>query len=234
MPVSQTAATSRMRRRQASPAPWLPVAVLGSSSLLIPRSHSFMCSARILDAPPLRPFVSSPTASRTSESVGTPSGIGAGSTLMGRGSPGGVLPVYKAIRSAVWRSIVWGHGRASTSVAARYHPFSSRNASWTSPPLSLASIDWPTLFVRSMRSTFREFQISLFIRRPPARHSRPVRRSIVRCATNFHVAVDIQSLRGCCLGSGWSQSAFNSSKRRVFLSCSPGGSVMGNRWRLRQ
>jgi hypothetical protein len=121
VPVSHTAVTSFISRRHGSPTLSYP-ACSGSSSLRTPWSHSLTCSARIFEAPPLRPLDSSRAATRTSESVGAPSGSGTGVMLMGRGSPGEVLRAYSATRSVVWRSIVWGHGRASTSVAARYHP----------------------------------------------------------------------------------------------------------------
>ncbi len=49
---------------------------------------------------------SSPAATRTSESVGMPSGSGTGVMLMGRGSPEEVLHAYSATRSAVWHPIV--------------------------------------------------------------------------------------------------------------------------------
>jgi hypothetical protein len=88
-----------------------------------------MCSAHIFKAPPLCPFDSSPAASRTSKSVGVPSEIGTGVMLIEEGSPGEGLRMYNAVRSAIWRSIVWKHGHASTSIAAWYHPLRCRNAS---------------------------------------------------------------------------------------------------------
>ena len=128
---------------------------------------------------------------------------------MGMGSPGEVLRAYSATRSVVWRSIVWGQGRVSTSVAARYHPLRCRYASWTSPPRSSASIVSPTRLVRAVQSDWREFQIALFVHWLPVQHSRPVRQSIVRLPTNLHVSGDIQSLCGWCFGSGWTSDAFS-------------------------
>jgi len=122
--------------RHGSPVPWLSFC-FGSSSLYIPWNHSLMCPACIFEVPPLCPLDSSSTTSCTSTSVGAPSGIGTGVMLMGRGSPGEVLRVYSATHSAIWRYIVWKHGRASTSVVAGYHPLRCRNASWTSPSLKL-------------------------------------------------------------------------------------------------
>ena len=154
---------------------------------------------------------SSPTATRTSESVGAPSGSETGVMLMGRGSPGEVLRAYSTSCSAIWGSIVWKHGCTSTSVAARYHPLRCRYASWTLPPQSSALIASPTCLVRAVRSDWREFQITLFMRQPPARHSHPVQCSIVQLPTNLHVSRDIQSLRGWCFRSGWTSDAFSSS-----------------------
>ncbi len=75
------------------------------------------------DEPPARPLESPATATLISPLLGVLSSTGIGSMLIGRGSPGGSRYLYKLTCSAVYFTIVWGHGQVGVSNAALYHPF---------------------------------------------------------------------------------------------------------------
>ncbi len=170
------------------------------------------CSACIIEAPLLCLLDRLPAMSCTSKSVSAPSGIGTGVMFVWRrGSPGGGLCVYNATHSAIWHLIVWKHSCVSTSVVAWYHPLRCQNASWTSPPPSSASMIFPTWLILAVWLSHREAQMPHFNWRQPAQQSRPVQCSIIWWATTCHVSAEIQSLYGCCFGSGWLIVAFNSS-----------------------